>query len=198
VEFGLFFERDGGAGAFMNCRDSDFLVVVDMQNDFVDGSLGSREAEAIIPKVAERIRSFSGQVLFTSDSHGENYLDTPEGRNLPVPHCIVGTEGWRLHPEIEELRNEADSMMFEKPTFGCRLLAEYLYQYDRTDGQSVRSVTLVGLCTDICVISNALLLKAFLPEAGIIVDASCCAGSTPEKHKIALEAMRTCQVIVSD
>lgn len=168
-------------------QTNEFLIVVDMQNDFITGSLGTAEAEAIVPAVAERIRRFPGQVLFTQDTHDANYLETQEGRKLPVPHCIRGTIGWQLHPAIEALRTEP---AIEKPTFGSVALAEMLR--DRV----VERVTLIGLCTDICVLSNAMLLRAFLPEVPIVVDASCCAGVTPESHLRALEAMKACQIDV--
>ncbi len=169
----------------------DILVVVDLQNDFIDGALGSQEAAAIVPKVAAKIRSFSGRVLYTRDTHGPDYSDTQEGRRLPIPHCVRDTEGWRLHPQIEALRRETP---IDKPTFGSVALGQLLKAADKEE--PIRSVTLVGLCTDICVISNALLLKAFLPETEIRVDAACCAGVTPESHRTALEAMRACQILI--
>lgn len=171
----------------------DILVVVDMQNDFIDGALGTPEAAAIVPRVAEKIRSFPGRVLFTRDTHGENYLETREGGNLPVPHCIRGTRGWEICPELEALRRTAPA---DKGTFGSITLGETLAAANREE--TVRSVILVGVCTDICVISNALLVKAFLPEAEIVVDAACCAGVTPARHRTALEAMKACQIRVEN
>lgn len=167
----------------------DVLVVVDMQNDFIDGSLGTEEAKAIVPKVAEKIKAFKGLVLATRDTHDKDYLNTQEGRNLPVEHCIKGTGGWEIRQEIAELIKEEP---IDKPAFGSRVLAERLLALDGKE--TVESITLVGLCTDICVISNALLLKAFLPEVPVIVDASCCAGVTKESHIQALEAMKMCQI----
>lgn len=167
------------------------LIVVDMQNDFIDGSLGTAEAVAIVPKVAEKIRNFSGRVIATRDTHGGNYLETQEGRNLPVAHCIRGTAGWELCPEIQELIKEPP---VDKKTFGSAALGEMLRGLDAQE--KLESVTLVGLCTDICVISNAMLIKAFLPETPIIVDASCCAGVTPESHARALQAMAACQIAI--
>lgn len=167
----------------------DILVVVDMQRDFIDGALGTPEAVEIVPRVAEKIRQFSGRVLFTRDTHGANYLQTQEGQNLPVPHCIEGTPGREIHPDLEALRTEPP---VDKPTFGSTALGEMLQQANGEE--PIGSITLIGLCTDICVISNALLLKAFLPETKIVVDASCCAGVTPESHQTALQAMRTCQI----
>lgn len=167
----------------------DVLVVVDMQNDFIDGSLGTEEAKAIVPKVAEKIKAFKGLVLATRDTHDKDYLTTQEGRKLPVEHCIKGTGGWEIRQEIAELIKEEP---IDKPAFGSRVLAERLLALDGEE--TVESITLVGLCTDICVISNALLLKAFLPEVPVIVDASCCAGVTKESHIQALEAMKMCQI----
>lgn len=168
------------------------LIVVDMQNDFIDGALGTKEAQEIVPKVAERIKSFDGRVIATRDTHEENYLDTQEGKKLPVKHCIRGTAGWEIHPEIQELIRE---LPMDKLTFGCLDLGNALQKYDEWQ-EKIESVTLIGLCTDICVISNAMIVKAALPEARIIVDASCCAGVTPESHKQALEAMKVCQIEV--
>ena len=167
----------------------DILVVIDMQNDFIDGALGTTEAVFILPKVAEKIRTFQGRLFFTKDTHDEDYLSTQEGRLLPIPHCIKDTKGWMLHPKIEAL---CKGTIVEKPTFGSAELGRLLKEI--ADREGIRSVTLVGLCTDICVISNALLFKAFLPEIPIIVDASCCAGVTPESHYNALKAMKCCQI----
>ncbi len=162
------------------------LVVVDMQKDFVDGSLGTAEAVKIVPQVAEEIESFDGDVVFTLDTHSSIYLETQEGKNLPVPHCIKGTDGWRLDKTIEPL--SLGKRIFEKPTFGSVELAEFVANGDYDD------ITLVGLCTDICVLSNAMLIKAFLPEVKVSVKASCCAGVTPESHENALSAMKMCQI----
>ena len=165
------------------------LVVVDMQRDFLDGALGTPEAVAIVPRVAEKIRGFDGLVLATRDTHTKDYLSTLEGRNLPVTHCVLGTPGWEIHPEIAALLEETP---IDKPTFGSVELGESLRSLDKESG--VESVTLVGLCTDICVISNVLLVKAYLPQVPVLVDASCCAGVTPESHSNALDAMRMCQI----
>lgn len=169
----------------------DVLIVVDMQNDFIDGALGTPEAVEIVPKVAEKIRSFDGTVFFTRDTHWPDYLNTQEGRRLPVVHCIRGTQGWEIRPELAAL---CKTEPIDKPTFGSERLGELLLALDREEG--VGSVTVIGLCTDICVISNALLIKAFLPEVPITVDAACCAGVTPESHRTALEAMKMCQITV--
>lgn len=170
-----------------------YLIVVDMQNDFIDGSLGTKEAEEIVGRVAEKIRGFDGDVLFTRDTHGENYLATQEGKNLPVVHCVKGTPGWMIRSGLETIR---PCTVIDKPTFGSTELGVLLAQ--RNLEEPIGSVTLVGLCTDICVISNALLIKAFLPETPIIVDAACCAGVTPKSHKGALEAMKMCQIAIEN
>ena len=168
---------------------TDVLVVVDMQNDFIDGALGTTEAVAIVPSVREKIASFEGKVIFTRDTHSEDYLDTQEGRILPVKHCIKGTEGWQIRKELEELRK---TEAVDKPSFGSIELGRMLAQADAEE--KISSVTLIGLCTDICVISNAMIIKAFLPEVPVIVDASCCAGVSPASHENALDAMQTCQI----
>ena len=166
------------------------LVVVDMQNDFIDGALGTPEAEAIVPKVMVKMMNFDGLVLATRDTHGEDYLERQEGKKLPVVHCIKGTHGWEIKDEIQQL---LISQPIDKPTFGSEALGNVLKDLNN-DVEPIDSITLVGLCTDICVISNAMLLKAFLPEVPIMVDASCCAGVTPESHERALEAMKACQI----
>ena len=170
-----------------------YLIVVDMQNDFIDGALGTKEAVAIVPAVEKKIREFNGTVLFTRDTHTEAYLQTQEGRNLPVPHCIRGTEGWQIRAELDALRK---TEAIDKVTFGSSALAELLRKENERD--PIGSVTLIGLCTDICVISNAMTIKAFLPEMELIVDAACCAGVTPESHLRALEAMKVCQVRIDN
>lgn len=166
------------------------LVVVDMQKDFIDGVLGTKEAVAILPKVEEKIKNFDGEIIFTRDTHYDNYSETQEGQKLPVPHCIKGTDGWQINESLEKLRTPR-MKVFDKPTFGSVSLAEYL-----AAKEGVEKVELIGLCTDICVISNAMLIKAFLPEVTIQVDASCCAGVTKESHHNALEAMKMCQIEV--
>lgn len=169
------------------------LLVIDMQNDFIDGALGTKEAEAIVPAVIEKIKNFDGRVIYTRDTHQNNYMETQEGKNLPVPHCIEGTDGWQLNPEIEELRlGNEQSLVFDKPSFGSIELGEALRKLN--EEEAIESIELVGLCTDICVISNAMIAKANLPEVPILVDANCCAGVTPESHQRALDSMTTCQV----
>lgn len=166
------------------------LVVVDMQNDFIDGSLGTAEAQAIVPLVAQKMKSYDkADIYVTRDTHGENYLETAEGRKLPVVHCVKGTKGWQLHPEIEAAADE--NYIINKPTFGSMDLMELLR---RENEKEPLEIELVGLCTDICVVSNALLLKAALPENTIRVDAGCCAGVTPESHRAALATMEKCQI----
>ncbi|MBR2559444.1 MAG: cysteine hydrolase [Firmicutes bacterium] len=166
------------------------LIVVDMQNDFIDGSLGTPEAQAIVGNVAEKIKTYPSEDVFaTRDTHGPGYLNTQEGRNLPVEHCIKGTHGWEIRPEIAELLTGA--RIVDKPTFGSTELAEIIAGIAEKEEISIE---LVGLCTDICVVSNALLLKARMPEVPISVDPLCCAGVTPEKHDAALVTMASCQI----
>ncbi len=165
---------------------SKVLIVIDMQNDFVTGSLGSKEAQAIVPKVKAKIRKYADRgdrIIFTRDTHGENYLETSEGKKLPVKHCIKGTEGWQVVPELVTEPCE----YVDKPSFG------WLAWDDFKENDEIE---LVGVCTDICVVSNALILKAKYPDAAISVDAGCCAGVTPEKHEAALETMKSCQIDV--
>ncbi len=166
------------------------LAVIDMQNDFIDGALGTAEAESIVPKVKDRINSFKGRVLFTQDTHDESYLSSQEGKLLPVVHCIKGTEGWMLHPAIAAYANKRNTM--EKPAFGSLELAARLKRWNQKE--RIESVTMIGLCTDVCVITNAAIVKAAFPDTQIIVDASCCAGVTPEGHQTALQAMKPMQI----
>ena len=164
------------------------LIVVDMQNDFVSGSLGTAEARDIVTKLRAKFDSFDGDVIFTRDTHNEEYLKTNEGKHLPVEHCIKGSWGWEI---IDELKPYVKKVI-DKPTFGSTELVEYLKtkNYD--------SFELCGLCTDICVVSNALILKAYYPEATVKVDAGCCAGVTKEAHAAALQTMKSCQVEVTN
>ena len=170
------------------------LFVIDMQNDFIDGALGTKEAQSILPAVIERVRSFDGDVIFTRDTHFDDYMETQEGKNLPVPHCIKGTPGWELTPELEKLRQERNAPVFDKLTFGCKDLPAYLAEHYP---EGLESAELIGVCTDICVISNALLVKVFFPELPVSVTASLCAGVSPQSHENALEAMKMCQITVS-
>ena len=173
------------------------IVVVDMQNDFINGSLGTEEAQAIVPKVVQKVRGFDGMLAVTFDTHEANYLETQEGKHLPVEHCISMTHGWELNDDVAAVVNEKGGGAFLKPTFGSMQLARWLCDIN-AKGTDLESITFVGLCTDICVISNALLVKAALPEVPIIVDASCCAGVTPESHRNALAAMKMCQITIEN
>lgn len=168
------------------------LIVVDMQKDFVDGALGTKEAKGIVDNVVAKINSFDGDIIATYDTHDENYMNTQEGKKLPVPHCIKDTEGWQLDKKVQKALDTKGYKAVYKPTFGSVDLVEVMKDYDEADAE----VMMIGLCTDICVVSNALLLKANFTEMNISVDASCCAGVTPEKHKAALETMRSCQINV--
>ncbi|MCI8370891.1 MAG: cysteine hydrolase [Lachnospiraceae bacterium] len=174
------------------------LVVVDMQQDFINGALGTKEAVSIVPAVRRKIEGFDGMVLFTKDTHHKDYLQTQEGRNLPVIHCVKGSEGHELEPSLAEYARQAAEekqiQFFEKPGFGSKELAQFLEEL--SERESLEQIELVGLCTDICVISNAMLLKTFLPEVPVIVDSACCAGVTPQSHMQALEAMKMCQIQV--
>ena len=165
-----------------------YLIVVDMQNDFIDGALGTAEAVSIVPYVKSVIENFDGKVLFTRDTHFENYMETQEGKKLPVPHCIKGTDGWQIRAELDALRK---TEAIDKITFGSKDLVEIL-----KNEADIESITFVGICTDICVISNVMIVKAFYPEIPLIVDAKACAGVTPESHTNALNAMKMCQVTV--
>ena len=165
------------------------LIVVDMQNDFIYGPLGTKEAQAIVPKVKEKIEEYNTRgdlVIFTRDTHTNNYLETNEGKYLPIEHCIKYTEGWKI---IDEISHFGDHI-FNKDTFG------YHRWFTLAGIKGLSEIEMVGVCTDICVISNALILKMEFPEANIIVDATCCAGTTPEKHAAALEVMKSCQIEV--
>ena len=166
------------------------LIVVDMQNDFIDGALGSKEAVAIVPYVKQKIESFDGKVFFTRDTHFDDYMTTQEGKNLPVPHCVQNTAGWEIRAELDALR-KTDAI--DKITFGSKDLVRIIEQE-----KDVESITFVGLCTDICVISNVMLIKAFFPEIPLTVDAKGCAGVTPESHQNALNAMKMCQVEIQN
>ena len=171
-----------------------YLIVVDMQNDFISGALGTAEAEAILPNAVKKAREFSATVIFTKDTHDENYLNTQEGKFLPVKHCIKGTRGWQLAAELQEIQEQKNCLVIEKPVFGSVALAQILleeYQKDR-----LGSAELIGLCTDICVISNALLIKSYMPELPVTVDTACCAGVSPDKHNAALKTMESCQIIL--
>lgn len=169
------------------------LVVVDMQNDFITGVLGNEACRAVVPRVVERVQEAVNDrtdLIFSQDTHQENYLSTQEGRKLPVFHCIQDTDGWKIIPELAETA-EKKGILFRKETFGSRDIAEYI----RAHGYE--EVELIGVCTDICVISNAMTIKAFAPEAEISVNAACCAGVTPQSHQTAIEAIRACQINIT-
>lgn len=163
-----------------------YLIVVDMQNDFISGSLGSPHAMAIVPHIADKVASFNGTVIFTRDTHGEDYMQTQEGHNLPVMHCIKDTEGWQICNELMPFVER----VVDKDTFGSMELPNIL----RTSSESIEEIELCGLCTDICVISNAIILKAAFPEVRIVVDSGCCAGVTDDSHRTALNAMKAVQI----
>ncbi len=161
------------------------LIVIDMQNDFIDGSLGTKEAKAIVKNVKEKISNYKacgGEIIYTRDTHGENYLSTSEGKNLPVVHCVKDTWGWQI----------ADGLYKD----GCEVIDKPSFGYTGWERFAFEKIELCGLCTDICVVSNALILKAVFPEIEIVVDSSCCAGVTPETHRAALETMKMCQIKV--
>ena len=168
------------------------LVVIDMQNDFIDGSLGTKEAQQIVPRVVEKMKEYDPwNIYLTRDTHYENYLDTQEGRNLPVEHCIEGTHGWQLNAAVAKAAEKAT--VIDKPTFGSNRLAGILMT---ERAQEALEIELVGLCTDICVITNAMMTKGALPEVPLFVRADCCAGVTPESHETALNAMKMCQISI--
>ncbi|MBE6807517.1 MAG: cysteine hydrolase [Ruminococcaceae bacterium] len=171
----------------------EFLIVVDMQKDFVDGALGTPEAVAIVPAVCEKIRSFEGEIFVTYDTHPTTYLDTAEGKKLPVTHCVKGTPGWQLDAAVASALEGKAYVAVEKPTFGSTALPGLVAN---AAGEEDFAVTLIGLCTDICVVSNALLLKAHFPEQTIRVQAALCAGVTPDTHAAALQTMNMCQIDV--
>ncbi|WP_044912788.1 cysteine hydrolase family protein [Butyrivibrio sp. WCE2006] len=169
------------------------LVVIDMQHDFIDGSLGTKEAVAIVPNVIEKIKKYDIKDVFaTRDTHQPNYMQTQEGKNLPVEHCIINTHGWNIEEKIAELLK--DATIIDKPTFGSTEIASRIKEI--ADKEEIE-IELVGLCTDICVVSNALILKAFMPEVRISIDPDCCAGVTPEKHLAAIKTMESCQIAFS-
>lgn len=169
------------------------LIVVDMQKDFVDGALGSAEAVAIVDNVVDKIENFDGDIIATYDTHFENYMETQEGKYLPVPHCIKDTDGWKLDEKVQAALDKKEYKTIEKLTFGSTELPQYIKENYDTDNLEIE---LVGLCTDICVVSNALLMKANFLNAVVSVDASCCAGVTVDTHNAALATMKMCQINV--
>ena len=180
-----------------------FLIVVDMQVDFINGALGSEQAEAIVPRVVDAIKRFDGRKIYaTMDTHKDNYLQTQEGFNLPVPHCIRYSPGWAIDERVLAALYSKGFKTIDKSTFASEILLKYLEEdIAGNDGRCIDNydpaeITVIGLCTDICVVSNVMLLKAHFPEARIFVDSKCCAGVTPERHEAALEVMRSCQIHV--
>lgn len=171
------------------------LIVVDMQKDFVDGALGTAEAVAIVDNVVKKIENFDGDIIATYDTHNDNYTETQEGKNLPVPHCIKGSDGWELDSKVQAALDKKGFTAIEKPTFGSVDLPEYIRKNYNADEIEIE---LIGLCTDICVVSNALLMKANFLETKVSVDASCCAGVTVDSHNAALLTMKMCQVNVTE
>ena len=170
------------------------LVVVDMQNDFIDGSLGTEEARNIVEPVCEKIIEFGGQIFVTQDTHSDNYLETLEGRHLPVEHCIANTEGWLINSFIRNGLKAINAAFIEIEICGSMNLVDKIAKI--LDKGVKGSIEIVGLCSDICVVSNALMLRSAFPNTEITVDASCCAGVTPEKHQAAMEVMKSCQINV--
>jgi len=167
------------------------LIIVDVQNDFVDGALGTNEAVNMIPNLVEKIKTWDGDIICTRDTHFDNYMETKEGKHLPVVHCIEGTDGHKINSDVLAALAEVDNYtVMNKFTFGSTTLPKSILEY------GYDYIELVGLCTDICVISNALLLKSYYPEIDIVVDASCCAGVTPESHAAAITTMKMCQIDV--
>lgn len=179
-------------------KKNKYLIVVDVQNDFIDGALGTPEAVQAVPKIVEKIKAFDGTVCTTQDTHTENYLSSNEGRHLPVPHCIAGTDGHRIQKDVWDAIQSKDHMGVMKDSFGSIFLWQKVMKKIMACGENADGsdsfFELVGFCTDICVVSNALILKSFFPEAEISVDASCCAGTTPENHNKALDVMECCQI----
>ena len=171
---------------------SRLLIVVDMQKDFIDGALGTSEAVAIVPNVVKKIEAHEGVVIYTRDTHTEDYLNTQEGQKLPVVHCVKETDGWRINEEVAKAGVTKDVIVIDKPSFGSVELGDVVKRL-HAEGKA-DEIELIGLCTDICVISNAMIVKANLPEVPMYVDGSCCAGVTPASHDNALAAMRMCQI----
>lgn len=166
------------------------LVVIDMQNDFITGVLGNEECMKIVPNVVKRVQKAvedKVDIIFSQDTHQEDYLFTQEGRKLPIRHCIQDTKGWEIIPELEEIAKK-NGTVFLKDTFGSRSMAEYMKDHNYEE------IEMIGVCTDICVISNAMTIKSFAPESEISVKESCCAGVTPQSHRTAIEAMKACQI----
>ena len=176
----------------------DLLVVIDMQYDFIDGSLGTPEAQAILPKVIEKINNWNGPIFATRDCHYNDYLETQEGKKLPIRHCVESTKGYRIHKDVSKAMT--DNMLInviDKETFGSLNLPEKIISFQNACPYNcIDSITVIGLCTDICIVNNIMILKAAFPEVEIYIDSSCCAGTTPKTHEAALTVMRNCQINV--
>ena len=170
-----------------------FLIVVDMQNDFVDGALGTKEAQQIVDKVVNKIENFNGEIFATLDTHYEDYLSTQEGKKLPVTHCVKGTNGWQINKKVQSALDKKGFTKVEKITFGSVDLPAIIKEKAKEEDFLVE---IIGICTDICVVSNAMIIKATFPEIEITVDSSCCAGVTPASHQEALNTMKMCQINV--
>lgn len=174
-----------------------YLIVIDMQEDFVNGVLGTPEAQAIVPYVVDKVKNYNGRVYFTRDTHDSNYLNTREGKQLPIIHCEHNTSGWQLVPELQQYVKSSGLNVYDKDTFGCFQLAEnILFESSDDELNQIEEIEIVGVCTDICVISNALMLRSKFSEARIIVDACGCAGTSIENHNIAIQAMKNCHIQV--
>lgn len=173
---------------------SKILVVIDMQNDFITGALGTKEAESIVGGVLKKIEDFEGEVVYTRDTHSKDYLKSHEGKHLPIPHCIIGTEGWQLEKRIRTIKDERQSPVFDKPSFGSTRLLDFIL--DKAKDKELTEIEFVGVCTDICVITNILTIKTFLPEMKLTAHSKLMAGTTPENHKKALDILRLCHIDV--
>lgn len=174
-------------------NESNVLVVIDMQNDFVDGSLGSQDAVEIVPNVVKKIKEWDGPIFATQDSHSNDYLNTLEGKFLPIEHCLCGKPGHDINESVADALRDKWVEIIKKPSFGSSMLPVAIKRRTMADPASI---TIIGLCTDICVVSNALILRSYLPNAQMYVDSKCCAGTTKEKHEAALKVMESCQIIV--
>lgn len=193
--FDNFFNKRKDLTLTMTTTENKLLIVVDVQRDFVDGALANTEAQAAMPKLMELVENWEEDIFCTRDTHDGRYMDSLEGQMLPVPHCLIDTEGWELMPELKQKVEEEGIPVVNKPTFGSIALIEKIRKYESHFG-SYAEIHLCGFCTDICVISNALLIRANYPNVRMICHANACAGVTPEKHAAALEVMKSCQIEV--
>lgn len=170
------------------------LIIIDVQNDFITGSLGTKEAQQMLPRLIQKAKDYDGEIIMTQDTHCDDYMNTQEGRMLPIPHCIAETDGWNFPDQLNAIREEKQAAVYRKNCFGSTQMVEDLKR--KYEAGNLESVELAGICTDVCVISNALMIKAALPELPVVVDASCCTGVTVKKHEAALEVMESCQIKV--